>query len=287
MTKRTGIMLPYQYSLARLSRFEPPYIVQPKLNGDRCRAVRTEKPYRYILYSSQGKVKDFGVPHIVCRLAGLLLRHHDYIELDGELYVHNVSHQKIRSIVSRTANLHPLYTQVEYHIYDIIVDNVCQWYRANMLHALERSITEPWPIKIVPTYRVKDVSQLNILFESFLRRGYEGIIVRNKDAYYQRKRTTDLLKLKPRLEDTFKIVGATEEMSIHGERKHSLGAVVCTTRARRPERFSVGTGPVLTLEGRRSLWTTRSNLMGAIARVKYQELSERGVPIFPVLVGIE
>ena len=42
MGKRTGIMLCYPFEEKRLNKWNPPYIIQPKLDGERCRAVYDE-----------------------------------------------------------------------------------------------------------------------------------------------------------------------------------------------------------------------------------------------------
>ena len=39
MAKREGIMLAYPFDRKRLDKYTSPLIIQPKLNGDRCRAV--------------------------------------------------------------------------------------------------------------------------------------------------------------------------------------------------------------------------------------------------------
>jgi ATP-dependent DNA ligase len=53
--------------------------------------------------------------------------------------------------------------------------------------------------------------------EEFMANNYEGIIVRHPDAPYERKRSTNIMKFKPRREDFYTIIGAEEEISIHGE----------------------------------------------------------------------
>ena len=58
--RRKGIMLCAPLEEKRLLRWTPPYLVQPKLNGERCRAIHT--PEGYILVSSEGfDQRHFGI----------------------------------------------------------------------------------------------------------------------------------------------------------------------------------------------------------------------------------
>ncbi len=100
----------------RLSKWTPPFIVQPKYDGVRCRAVPSSlSPGDYLLLSSEENV-IYGVPHILSELKRLRLN----AELDGELYVHGQPFEFIYGVTSRTVNPHPDALQVEYHVFDII-----------------------------------------------------------------------------------------------------------------------------------------------------------------------
>ena len=147
-------------------------------------------------------------------------------------------------------------------------------------------------IKVVDTFPCRNDSKLDSggeLFRfvnHFIGLGYEGIMLRNSDGSYKRKRSPDLLKWKPQGEDDYKIVGYTEEVSIEGEPKDSLGALTCIGDEEDGEPFNVGTGPCLTRDARISLWRDKEQLIGKRAVVKYQHLTKYGVPRFPVLLDI-
>jgi len=88
-----------------------------------------------------------------------------------------------------------------------------------------------------------------------------------------------------RKEDIYEIIGTREEISIEGHPKGRLDALSC--RGNDGTVFAVGSGALLTAEGRASLWRIRESLPGRYARVKYQHLTyARGVPRFPVVVDI-
>lgn len=121
------------------------------------------------------------------------------------------------------------------------------------------------------------------VYDKVLRDGYEGIIVRHHLAPYERKRSTLVMKFKPKKEDTYEIIGFVEEVSKDGVPKNSLGALIC--RGSEGSEFSVGTG--FTKDTRASLWQRVETLKGQYARVQYQHLtSKQGVPRFPVFVEI-
>ena len=86
-TRRKGILLCYPFEEKRLAKWAPPYIVQPKYDGVRCRAIPI-KDNNYLLLSSEENVY-YSVPHINEELKSLNLN--SDLELDGELYCHGMS----------------------------------------------------------------------------------------------------------------------------------------------------------------------------------------------------
>lgn len=288
MSKRKDVMLCYDYSEKRVLRWEPPWIVQPKLNGDRCRAKKDE--YGWKLYSSYGNIIS-SVPHINKQLERI--PESIDIHLDGELYVHGMKHQDIRSIVSRTVNLHPNYKLIRYLVFDVISDER-QWLRSGRLMGLSFL---KYPFTTGNICHIKHshadcISDINKLLGMYIELGHEGIILRNRDALYQPRKTTDLLKLKLTVQDWFKIVGIKQEMAKDGLPKQALGAFYCSNGREPGLMFGVGTGPALTRERREDYWQNRESLPLKCteyiteALVKYQELSKDGIPIFPVLMEV-
>ncbi len=276
-TRRNGIMLCYPYESRRLQKWgKGPYLVQPKLDGDRCRAIIDETGIPLLLSSEEHVIRS--VPHIEEQLYNLHLFN---IELDGELYTHGSSHQAIHGAVSRTVNIHPEYESVEYWVFDI-VSHEPQHRRLNQLLDLRLDQTES--IKLVNNVMAYSEEEIMETLERFTNDNYEGIIVRNLSGDYVRRRSTNIMKFKPRRDDHYIIVGYEEEISIHGEPKNSLGALIL--KSDENQMFKVGSGSFLTRENRITLWREKEKLIGRIAHVKYQHLTNRQVPRFPVLVDI-
>lgn len=273
---RTGIMLCYPFEEKRLDKWTKPFLIQPKLDGDRCRAIFDEFG-KVILLSSEGNIIN-SVPHINEQLENMGLKS---IELDGELYLHGVNHQLIHGTVSRTVNIHPEFENIEYHIFDLVDEMEIQAERTCKVADI---INESKNVKLVNTtvgYNIDDVTKA---LEEYSEEGYEGVIVRNVTYPYMRKRSTGIMKFKPRKSDYYTIVGFEEEVSIKGEPKNSLGALILKSDT--DQIFNVGSGSFLTREKRDYLWKQKETLKGKIAHVKYQHLTDRRVPRFPVLVDI-
>lgn len=270
-----NIMKCYPFEEKRLAKWSPPYIVQPKYDGVRCRAVPSSlQAGDYLLLSSEENV-IFSAPHILEELKHLRLN----AELDGELYCHGKTFEEIVSITSRTVNLHPNLLDIKLVIFDI-VNREPQMKRTLIIENLKR--LSPF-IQVAPFWLCESLEEIIKVYNNLTKDGYEGIIVRHFEAPYETKRSTWVMKFKPKKEDIYKIVTAVEEVSIEGNLKNTLGALVCESGD--GNLFNVGTG--FTDEQRQQMWEIRGILPGMYAKVKYQHItSGREVPRFPVFVEI-
>jgi ATP-dependent DNA ligase len=288
-------MLCYPFTPERLLKWKPPYILQPKLDGERCRAIIDASGCCTLVSSEENIFRS--IPHIKKTIENLHLRS---IEFDGELYIHGADFSSIHSIVSRKENMHPDAQYMELHIFDIVTSDIQAVRTTQLLDILAYKHTGRnfGALQIVPSrivYTLDDIMQAQ---DEFATAGYEGFVVRDALAPYVRKRSTQMMKFKPRKEDLYEIVGWAEEISIDGVPKNSLGAFICGSDFGMPRLynwsgklpdgyFNVGSGSLLTRDAREKLWKERDTLIGKMARVKYQHLTHaRGVPRFPVVVDI-
>jgi len=270
-TRRSGIMLCYPFEEKRLARWNPPYLVQPKFDGERCRAVRVGGAY--LLLSSEENV-IVSVPHINEAADKLLTSH----ELDGELYVHGWSFEEIHSVVSRTKNLHPDYQAINFHVFDVVVGGP-QYVRSKVVPELN---LKP-PLFSVPTVPCWTLDDIMKTYDQLIEQGYEGIVVRHIDNEYIRRRSPLVMKFKPKKDNFYEIIDYKEEIDKEGHPKGRLGALVC--RGSDETIFSVGSG--LTDEDRETIWSTREELAGKLCHVQYQHLTPgKGVPRFPVFISV-
>lgn len=290
---RKDVMLAYKFSDARLERWnfpKEPVLVQPKINGCRCRVLLWDGDAR--LLSSQGN-EITSVPHLTDQLKWLSRQFTGRAELDGELYRRSMKLQDIRAIVSRTVNPHPDSHVIDYYIFDVIngldvtpdspmFKRLKALNRLNSLIVGDRELTS---LRVVPTMKCYDYGRLDGLIVEYLSRGYEGVILRKHDHPYERKKSLGLMKYKP-TERLFAFVqNVYEEVDLSGRPKGRLGALECKEGRATPP-FKVGTG--FASSQRDELWQFDSDgiaeVVGRQVEVKYQERSKSGKPIHPVFV---
>ena len=291
MSARTGVMLAKPLTPSLLAEMPTWVIVQAKLDGDRCRAV----PYLdggYTLYSSQGTIRNFAVPHIAARLSALArelwgVDPAGWKVFDGELYIHGVSHQAIRSVVSRTANLHPDSDKLEFHVFDFISD-AQQLKRTQDLMTLSNLVGPSDSIRVVPTFKVPNTMEdIQSAMRQFLDAGYEGVIVRDPLAPYEPKRSSHLLKLKPDRYGEAQCLDFIEAVSLDGDPKGMLGAFLVRCELAGKEKiFKVGAGK-LSHAQRTAFWHSSLNPTCYIIRFRYLALTDDGLPREPVCTRVE
>jgi len=279
--RRKGIMLCYPFEEKRLYRWHVPAVyVQPKLDGIRCRAIISKNGVE-LLSSEEHEI--ISVEHIcedLQRLSTEWSITDQTIELDGELYNHNLSFQEIESRVGRTKNIHTSSRLIQLHVFDVVMERKFQMERFEFLNKLLKSETEY--VKRVRTDIAHNVIEIMHYLHIYKSEGYEGIIVRNPLSQYERKRSTSIMKFKPRRSDIYRIVGYKEEIDKYGNPKGRLGALICETDGLE---FSVGSG--FTEEQRVNLWKEKESLIGKYVEVAYQHLTTgKKVPRFPVFLSI-
>jgi ATP-dependent DNA ligase len=258
----------YPFEEKRLAKWQPPYIVQPKYDGVRCRAVPLENG-SYLLLSSEENV-IFSVPHI-----NKALEHEAfYEELDGELYNHEMylegGFELIFSVTSRTVNLHPRHEEINFHVFDVVNDQ-SQMIRNMTVEGLKG---KDFNISIAPFWVCDNLEDIKRAYDQLVEDGYEGIIVRHLEAPYVKKRSIYVMKFKPKKKNTYRIVGFNEEISKDGIPKDRLGSLVMSSQT--GDEFAVSAG--LNDETRKRYWDIRETLIGLNAVVHYQHLTNRKIP---------
>lgn len=259
-----GIMKAYPFEEKRLAKWEPPYIVQPKYDGVRCRAVSVKSGY--LLLSSEENVV-FSVPHINEELKTIT----SGLELDGELYRHELSFEEILSITSRTVNLHYEHKTVKFHVFDIVNEEPQHTRLAKLLELKRLNLNH---IEVAPFWMCDTLDDIKRCYDRLISLGYEGIVIRHIHAPYVRKRSIFVMKFKPKKEDTYEITGYNEEVSINGVPKGRLGSIICASGD--GTTFSVSAG--LDDNDRETLWKGRENLPGKSVTVHYQHLTNKKIP---------
>ena len=281
MTRRSGIMLCYPFELRRLQNevrgqfpWRPPYLLQPKLDGERCRAVVGMNNTVYLWSSEQNLITS--VPHINEALEDMCLPLD--LEFDGELYIHEETFGDLHSIISQKNQLADNYDLMEYHIFDIIDETMTQLERSVHLSRFRFHS----PLFHVKNTMIDTIGEVLQWIDNYTDRGYEGIILRELSAMYVRKRSSAIMKFKPKKSDYYLIVGVEQEISVLGHPKPSLGALVCISDE--GTSFNVGSG--FTQDQRRQWWLERDILIGRTVHVQYQNINPEGAPRFPVFLSL-
>ena len=278
MRKRTGIQLCYPFEERRLTdpkfHWSWPVIVQPKLDGERCRALCNGKFHPVILLSSTEQ-KIISVPHISKFLQSLDI----HAELDGELYIHGSSFEQIASIVGRSKNISEDHEKMEFHIFDWISKDE-QIVRSNILLNMfkERPVTQSSnsPIKMVESNLAYSMQELMVKYHQILDSGYEGIIIRHLLAPYLRKRHNKVLKFKPKKTDIYQIIDILEGS---GEHQNMIGAFIC--QGFDHTQFHVAAGE-FSHPKRMDIWKNREDIIGDYLEIAYQNISNKGIPRFAI-----
>ena len=258
----------------RLDKVEYPMDVQPKLDGCRCMAFWEGDSVR--LMSRGGKYWECS-EHIAKELETVLPKE---CVLDGELYVHGATFQEITKLVKKSRKES---VTVQYHVYD-----VPRWKgeTGDWTERFDVLSEELWnllknckSVVTVPTYEANNEDEVYKLQSEFLEDGYEGAIVRAMDGEYRfGYRSNKLLKVKNFTDEEYEIVDFTT-----GVGKFE-GSIVWICKTDDGHEFKVV--PQGTMEERQEAYETASNHVGEMLKVKFFELTDDGIPRFPVGLGI-
>lgn len=254
-----------------------PCFVQPKLDGVRCLVYRTADG-RVVAQSRTGTIFN-SVSHITDDFASFFQTTHQNIVFDGELYTTNIPFETLAGLI-RKQKIRPedkeQLCSIRYHIYDMIDRENCDM----PFHLRYTYISEHVPgnfphCVLVSTENVGSKDKFMQCFQEYIAQGYEGIMARKgMGIYHEDERSSDLLKYKEFQEDEFEIVGFNEGTG------RDVGTVIWDCKTREGRVFSVR--PSGSLEQRREWLNCGDNCIGQMLTVKFQELTEYGVPRFPV-----
>ena len=255
----------------RTGKVQYPASLQPKLDGLRCFAFLDGDEV-----SLQARGGDpYSVQHIQTALRPVLDTLPPGTILDGELYRHGTSLQTLNSWVRKPK---PESIGVEYHVYDVIVGDAPNAPWKDRLKTLE-GLSVNAPIKIVVTTTVQDEVDVKSQHDALVQQGYEGAIVRLLGGVYRfAARSSELLKYKDFQDAEFKIVSFTT-----GKGKFENVPVFKCITAEGKE-FDVA--PRGSEAERAEMLREAPTMIGKSLTVRYFDLTDEGIPHFPVGVGI-
>lgn len=243
------------------SKINYPCLIQPKLDGIRCIIYKKDT----IIFQSRNNTIFQNFPEIEKELEPFFIENPQLV-LDGELYHHSLGFQKITSIVRKQD--HPEMNLLQYHIYDLICEEP-YIKRYEIIHKIKGS-----HLFCVETLKATSRDSVENYHTHYTGLGYEGIMLRNPSGLYQEKaRSKDLLKYKHFKDAEFLVVG-------HTEGKHGIPVFTCVTGNK-----TFGVMMKCTTSLKQEMMKNVTDYYDKYLTVKYQELSDDGIPRFPVGIG--
>ena len=245
----------------------PPIVyVQSKLDGVRC------------IGSNKGLVTRrnepiSSMPHVLEALSSLP----PGIVLDGELYCHGVPFQELLSMIKRDVPTNEAINSISYFVFDIVNDNPFST-RVNEYQYFCDALG--WPLVPLITQLAKK-KDLEKYLKARVEQGFEGIIVRDPEGYYEpNRRSYSIQKYKKFDDEEYRIIDIT--CSSRG-REEGAAIYVCKTKSGKT--FQVR--PRMSIPQRSMIYRERESFIGYWTRVTYQGLSSTGVPRQPIAEGLE
>lgn len=234
-----------------------PFYVQPKLDGVR------------LLVSKDGGISRTGKIIPGTEILGKGLKEGQYV--DGEAFDPHLTFEELTS----TFKTDPL--KLKFHVFDYFDMN-----------ALNMTFEERWAaVKslknkhyvFVETKLVAKKRQLPLVHKKHVEEGHEGTMIRDRFSVYEvGQRSNYLLKHKDFQTEEYEIIGATTG---HG-RDANCVVWICKTE----EGNVFNARPEGTLEDREYKYANKERFIGKMLTVRFQNLTEKNVPRFPVGVAI-
>lgn len=245
-------------------------MVQAKLDGVRC--IAYEEDGEVHLMSRRGK--ELEIP----QLKQYLTDNRELLPLDGELYNHgDLSFQGIISAVKRISSKTD---KINLVVYDKPVENVPNYDRQfNLLKKDKKKAGKKAPVKFLDTVICNSFEEIFKYHDKMRALGYEGVIIRNFDGLYEMGyRSNNLIKYKKFFDEEFPIVDVVEATG------RDKGTGIFVLKAKNGELFNAR--PQGSKQLRTSYLRDREKLIGKPCTVKYQELSDYGIPRFPSAIAV-
>jgi len=258
-----------------------PAIGQRKFDGVRCLA--SINPDGSVSMKSR-KGKEF--PHMehlrkqISSLKGVP----DGAFLDGELYSDTLTFQEVVGLVRKEtlkAGDEDKLKQISFRLYDMLDPNYRQAGFQKRYDDLKKILGSKPPKNLILTenFVINNPSEVKTLHDQFVNEGYEGIMIRNKAGEYGiNKRSKNLQKFKEFFDQEFEIVGYEEGTG------NDAGTVIWVCMTENGDIFK--TRPRGSREERAKYFKNGDAYIGATLTVRYFELTDDGVPRFPVGIAI-
>jgi len=238
-----------------------------KLDGMRCHIVVENGTIK--LMSRAGK-EILTMDHIKTILYNIVTPTTNFI-LDGELYADGYNFQENMRMIKKVG---PDTTKIGFHIYDV-VSALPYNDRYAFAEKVVNKINSP-NILLVLSVQIYSEDGLKTCHKYFISEGYEGTMIRHSNIGYEsNKRSSSLLKYKDFQDIALPIIDITpnDANPLHGTPWFELNGK------------GFKSGLKMSHSEREDLLLNKEKHISQIAEIRYFELTEDGVPRFPVMIG--
>ena len=260
------------------------FAIQPKIDGVRLIAFKDPSTNDVVFLSRTGKVmKNLG--HIAKDLLSNNIFSDDDLYIDGELFTFDLPFEEISGLFRTSKACPDKVRLLKFYVFDtFFTNNKSNTTFIERHTSMKNTIAKCKYVKEVPTL-IFDKPSTNTdqivkdYHSKFVQQGYEGVMVRNCASLYKcGYRSKDLQKYKEFIDAEFIITGGAEAT---GE---DSGTVIFDCKTSNCKTFAVR--PRGSRELRKYMWENLDTFIGRQLTVRYQNMSELGIPRFPVGISI-
>jgi ATP-dependent DNA ligase len=267
LLNKVSPMLAYDWKSIK-KKPETIWVGQPKLDGTR--ALSRIENNNVKMYKRGGD-KITTLKKIKKELSNLKFED-KILWIDGEIYKHGIQQTDINKIINSFAIIDDekkkLENLLEYHIYDMFVENKKMQYRDRYTF-ISDNIKKFKRLKLVKIFKV-DIKKLDKITNKLLENGYEGLIIRDIRGYYEFGRSKSLFKYKIEQDDTAKI------LNIRSNNKKRRFGILIDVINKKGIKFSLtGTGKI---DYRKKVLEEKDKYIGKKIKYGYYGLTTDLIP---------
>ena len=249
-----------------MHRIHFPAIAQIKVDGMRANIIHTDG--KTIVYSRNGKIMEMFGRFDKSTPPETVLDGEFIVQIDGQTLDrksgNGILHKAVVGTISKEET-----EMIKMIVFDLISYEHWQTgvydkpYANRWKDTKIQAKLHPELYEVVETFDVNNMSDVTKLYKKVIRKGEEGLVVKNADSSWENKRSKNMIKMKEVLEMDLKI---TEWVEGDGKYQGMLGKFMCTNK---DGTIIVGVG---TGYSDRQRMEYDKSLVGKICSVQYNEI---------------
>lgn len=267
-------MLSHKYEEKRIKKW--PVSVEPKYDGVRALCILKDRKAKF--YSRTGKELN-GLEHIE-RAIEISLGDHlasTGVLIDGEV-IDPKGFNEIVGAVHRkdeesSSAIFMMFDSLPLAEFDVGRSTSTYERRREVLSWNYKRLIEPViehrkKLKLAPSYLASSNEEIEYFYQRVRDKGGEGVMVKDREGFYESKRSYNWLKIKDRQTVDIPIIGF--EVGT-GKNENRLGALLCDL-----EGIHVKVGGGITDVQRDDIWNNQDHYKGVMVEVEYHEKTPDG-----------